>query len=141
MGESGAAGDPWSFGLEFLVRDYELDIQGIVNNANYQHYFEHARHEFLKARGLDFAAMHAAGVDPVVYRIEVDYKSPLRSGDRFLVRLRVGREGRLKLVFHQEAVKLPSGVLAAAAKVAVAMTRGGRPVPPSDEVVAALLAP
>ena len=24
--------------LEMKVRDYECDLQGIVNNANYQHY-------------------------------------------------------------------------------------------------------
>ena len=27
--------------LEMKVRDYECDLQGIVNNANYQHYLEH----------------------------------------------------------------------------------------------------
>ncbi|NSW95739.1 MAG: acyl-CoA thioesterase, partial [Bacteroidales bacterium] len=36
-----------SFRLEFTVRDYECDLQGVVNNANYQHYLEHARHEYL----------------------------------------------------------------------------------------------
>ena len=33
--------------LKMKVRDYECDLQGIVNNANYQHYLEHTRHEFL----------------------------------------------------------------------------------------------
>ena len=34
------------FQLEMMVRDYECDIQGIVNNANYLHFMEHTRHQF-----------------------------------------------------------------------------------------------
>ena len=30
--------------IKMKVRDYELDSQSIVNNANYQHYYEVARH-------------------------------------------------------------------------------------------------
>ena len=44
----------FKFSLEFTVRDYECDLQGVVNNANYQHYLEHARHEFLISRGCQF---------------------------------------------------------------------------------------
>ena len=54
--------------LEMKVRDYECDLQGIVNNANYQHYLEHTRHEFLTSVGISFAALHEQGVDPVVDR-------------------------------------------------------------------------
>lgn len=138
MRETTSPGAVWRGVLEMAVRDYELDMQGIVNNANYQHYFEHARHEYLRSLGLDFAAMHADGLDPVVYRIEIDYRRPLQSGERFLARLRVERDGRLKLVFHQEIIKLGSGETAASARVVVAMTRLGRPVP-VDEGIARLL--
>ena len=48
------------------VRDYECDIEGIVNNANYVHYCEHTRHLFLQQCGLSFADMHQKGVDAVV---------------------------------------------------------------------------
>ena len=33
--------------IEFEVRDNEIDIQGVVNNANYFIYMAHARHKFL----------------------------------------------------------------------------------------------
>ena len=57
----------FKFSLEFTVRDYECDLQGVVNNANYQHYFEHARHQFLISRGLSFAGLHEEGIDLIVY--------------------------------------------------------------------------
>lgn len=47
--------------LKMKVRDYECDLQGIVNNANYQHYLEHTRHEFLLSTGVSFAALHEQG--------------------------------------------------------------------------------
>ena len=52
--------------LQMAVRDYECDMQGVVNNAVYQNYLEHARHEFLKLHGLDFAVLAKAGINLVV---------------------------------------------------------------------------
>jgi acyl-CoA thioester hydrolase len=43
--------DATVFSLEMKVRDYECDMQGIVNNAVYQNYLEWARHEYLLSRG------------------------------------------------------------------------------------------
>ncbi|MEI6875470.1 MAG: thioesterase family protein [Spirochaetota bacterium] len=128
-----------TFEAEFEVRDYELDAQGIVNNANYLHYFEHARHLFLRSRGVDFVAMHEAGEDAIVYRIEVDYKESLHSGDVVTVSVKTSMEGRLRLIFEQEIVKKSNGHLAARARVVGAIVSGGRPVPPSTELKERLL--
>ena len=54
------------FELEMKVRDYECDLQGVVNNANYQHYMEHARHEFLEHTGANFGELHQQGIDAIV---------------------------------------------------------------------------
>ena len=62
------------FETEMEVRDYECDIQGIVNNANYLHYTEHTRHLYLKSLGVSFAKLHDQGIDPVVARIRIDDK-------------------------------------------------------------------
>ena len=82
-------------------RDYECDIEGIVNNAQYVHYCEHTRHLFLKECGLSFAEMHAKGVDAVVARMQLQYKVPLRPDDEFISRLNLTKEG-IKYVFHHD---------------------------------------
>lgn len=89
------------FELPLKVRDYECDLQGIVNNANYMHYTEHTRHEFLLSHGVSFADLHRRGIDAVVARVQMQFKTPLRSGDAFLSRLGLKKEG-IKYVFLQD---------------------------------------
>ena len=93
--------DKYIFSLDMKVRDYECDLQGIVNNANYQHYIEHTRHEWLLSTGLGFAKLHEEGIDPVVARLTMAFKTPLRSGDEFVSKLYVRKEG-IKYVFYQD---------------------------------------
>ena len=88
------------FECRMQVRDYECDIEGIVNNANYLHYAEHTRHLFLKERGLSFAEMHRKGVDAVAARMNLQYKAPLRCDDEFISKIAIEKEG-VKYVFHQ----------------------------------------
>lgn len=83
------------------VRDYECDIEGIVNNANYLHYLEHTRHRFLRQAGLSFAEMHQRGVDAVVARMDLRYKSPLRCDDNLISRLWIEKQG-IRYIFHQD---------------------------------------
>ncbi len=92
--------------LKMKVRDYECDLQGIVNNANYQHYIEHTRHEFLLSTGISFARLHAEGIDPVVARLTMAFKTPLKSGDEFVSKLYLKKEG-IKYVFYQDIFRLP----------------------------------
>lgn len=94
------------FELNMRVRDYECDLQGIVNNANYLHYMEHTRHEFLTSLGVSFSKLHDEGVDPVVARMTIAFKTPLRSGDDFVSRIGLSKEG-IKFVFHHSIFRLP----------------------------------
>ena len=98
--------DKYIFELSMKVRDYECDLQGIVNNANYQHYLEHTRHEFLSSIGVSFAELHTQGIDPVVARINIAFKTPLRSGDEFVSKLYLKKEG-IKYLFYQAIFRLP----------------------------------
>lgn len=89
------------FETRMEVRDYECDIQGIVNNANYLHYIEHTRHLFLLTTGLSFSEMHGRGIDAVVARMNLQYKVPLRCDDVFISRLGLRKEG-VRYVFNQD---------------------------------------
>jgi len=116
--------------LEFTVRDYECDLQGVVNNANYQHYLEHARHEFLLSRGISFARLHEEGTDLIITKVEIDYKFPLRSRDKFIIRTGIRKEGYIRLVFIQDIYRLPDEKLIVRAKITGAATQKGRPSRP-----------
>lgn len=115
-----------SFRAALQVRDYECDLQGIVNNAVYQHYLEHARHEFLLSRGLEFAELTARGIIIVVVRAELDFRQPLRPGDRFTVDVVAKREGRLRVVFEQEIRRSADDALMLEARIVTAALREGR---------------
>jgi acyl-CoA thioester hydrolase len=121
-----------SYNLEFVVRDYECDLQGIVNNANYQHYLEHARHQFLISKGISFVDLHNEGIDLIITKVEIEYKSPLRSRDEFIVTVNILREGNARLLFVQDIFRLPDLKLVVKAKITGVATRKGRPVPPRD---------
>lgn len=113
------------FEIEMKVRNYECDLQCVVNNANYQHYMEHARHEFLEQAGANFGELHNQGIDAMVARVEIDYKVSLTSGDRFVVRLNIERSG-VKLVFLQDIYRLPDNKLCAKGKVESICVKDGR---------------
>lgn len=125
--------DSYVFAHEMEVRDYECDIQGIVNNGVYQNYLEHVRHIFLKSIGVDFADYTRRGIILVVVRAELDYKHPLSPGDRFAVRVNLVRESKLRFAFHQEIVRLPDNKPVLSAKiVGTALNERGRPHLPAE---------
>ena len=96
----------YDFEIEFQVRDYECDMAGIVNNSVYLNYLEHARHEFIKTIGFDFEKLLNAGIFTVVARADLSYKTSLRSGDSFIVKIRVEHSG-VRYIFYQDVYRLP----------------------------------
>lgn len=113
------------FETRMEVRDYECDIEGIVNNANYLHYTEHTRHLFLKKCGLSFSEMHNKGVDAVVARMNLQYKIPLRCDDVFISRLGLKKEG-IRYVFYHDIYRSSDEKLCFKAAVEVVCLVNGR---------------
>lgn len=113
--------------LPFSVRDYECDLQGIVNHAVYLHYFEHARHEYLKAMGFSFAELTSQNKFLVITKAEVSYKRSLRSGDSFHVVSQMTLPKQLKAVFLQKIVHDVDSRIMVEAEMTIAYLANGRP--------------
>ncbi|MCC5853471.1 MAG: acyl-CoA thioesterase [Alkalimonas sp.] len=119
------------FSVEFKVRDYECDMQGIVNNGVYFNYLEHARHEFLHSKGIDFAELARQQVNLVVVRSEMDYKAPLISGDHFVVTVAYEPISKLRFGFRQQVVRSrDQQVMLEALVIGTAVNAKGRPFVP-----------
>lgn len=115
----------YQFETIMQVRDYECDIQGIVNNANYMHYAEHTRHMFLRKYGVSFSDMHDHGEDAVVARVSMQYKTPLMPENEFRSCLNVKREG-LRYVFYQDFYRLPDNKICFRAQFETVFLVNGR---------------
>lgn len=122
-----------SYDLELQVRDYECDMDRVVNNAVYLNYLEHARHELLATRGIKFGDLSKRGISLVVTRMEVDYKGSLTSGDAFIVRTTLQRSGRIRFLFNQCIYRLADNRLMLSAVVTgTALNARGRPQLPEE---------
>jgi len=123
----------YAFTLDMKVRDYECDIQGVVNNGIYQNYLEHCRHEFLLASGVNFAELAGNNINLVVVRAELDYKYPLRSGDSFRVGLNLRRASKVRFEFQQDIYRLPDEKLVMNALIiGTSLNERGRPFLPEE---------
>ena len=92
--------------LTLAVRDYECDLQGIVNNSVYFNYYEHARHDYLQHFGINFAELAANGIHLVVVRSELEYKASLVPNDRFQIITSMQRMSKIKIIFKQRIERL-----------------------------------
>lgn len=113
------------FKYKIKVRDYECDAQGIVNNANYQHYYEVARHEFLEANGLEFGKLHNEGIDPVVSQVTIKYKNSLYGGDEFFCTVDLEKKG-VRYLFKQQIIRISDNVLCSDAVIEVVTLINGK---------------
>lgn len=122
----------YDYTITMDVRDYECDMQGVVNNSVYQNYLEHARHEYLKSLDIDFAELSRQNINLVVVRAELDYKLPLISGDRFNIGINMLRESKVRFAFYQNIYRDSDNKLVMKAKIiGTALNQRGRPEIPA----------
>ncbi|GGX49378.1 tol-pal system-associated acyl-CoA thioesterase [Tateyamaria omphalii] len=120
-----------------IVYYEDTDMAGVVYYANYLRYIERARSTIVEEMGLDQNAMREKGIVFVVTRVEADYISPARMGDRLEVVTTHQAAGAVRWTFDQE-VQRGGQVLFRAHVVAVTMTTEGKPVRLPAEIRAIL---
>ncbi len=125
--------EKFDFEYEMDVRDYECDMQGVVNNSVYQNYLEHTRHQYLKSIGLDFTVLTEKEINLMVIRVEIDYKASLKSGDKFISALRMERISALRFGFVQQIFrKSDNKLMIKALVIGTSVNEHGRPKLPQE---------
>ncbi len=116
----------------FPVRSYELDSYSHVNNANYLHYLEEGRYDFMAQAGIDFLKLTSEGYQLFVTRIDIQYKVSARLGDILTVETEPLTLKAVQGSFHQQVFR-QDGVLCVDATVYWASIKDGRPCKFPDE--------
>lgn len=84
------------------VRTYECDGYGHVNNANYLHYLEFGRHEYLRTIGFNYPEAVKAGYGVYIARVEIDYKKPAVTDDELVIQSWPVKKGAVSGVIAQK---------------------------------------
>lgn len=112
-------GQAWVWQVRVYWED--TDAGGVVYHSQYLNFFERARTEWLRAKGIHqgrLAAEH--GVVFAIRRMTVDWRQPARLDDLLDVSVHTVRAGRSRLEFRQEMVRHADGMRLASAEVTAA---------------------
>lgn len=88
--------------VQIRVRYKETDQMGVMHHSNYVNYYEVARTELLRSRGVSYKEMEQRGVMLPVREVSLSFISPAYYDDLLTVKTRVYEKPGVKLRFDHE---------------------------------------
>ncbi len=124
------------------VRFAETDLMGIVHHASYLAYMEVARIEWLRRRGVTYAAWAEQGIHLPVVDLAIKYRAPARFDDEIDVETTLSEVRAATLRFDYRIVRITDGTLCADGTTRLACIDGSLSLKRlSEELVQALGTP
>ena len=114
--------------MQIRIYYEDTDAGGVVYHANYLGYFERARTEFLRQRGLSVKRLHEDGYIFPVVRVEIDFRAPARLDDLIRIDTAVLEVGKCSFTLLQGAVREWDEKLLVEAKVSLVCVAPGMKV-------------
>ncbi|MBJ6724660.1 tol-pal system-associated acyl-CoA thioesterase [Geomesophilobacter sediminis] len=124
--------------MEVRIYYEDTDAGGVVYHANYLRYFERARTEYLRGKGLSVEQMHNDGIIFPVVALEIAYRSPARLDDLLVIETEPVSAKNTSFVLNQKARRKEDGKLLAEALVTLACVGEGMKARRMPEEVRAL---
>ncbi|MBI4620534.1 MAG: YbgC/FadM family acyl-CoA thioesterase [Desulfobacterales bacterium] len=122
--------------MEIRVYYEDTDCGGVVYYANYLKYFERARTEFLRDRGQFLTDYMEKGIEFIVVRAEVDYRSPARYNDVLDITTTVSEIARASFIMEYTVLRKEDGRLLASGMTRLAcINKNGKPVRIPDSML------
>lgn len=115
--------------VEFRVRYPETDQMGVVYHANYLHWCDIGRTEYLRARGATYADLERNGMLLAVAEATLRYHASARYDQMIRVETTLREVRSRALTFDYEIVHAETGTrFVSASTTLVSLDSGGRPV-------------
>ncbi len=115
----------------------DTDAGGVVYHSQYLNFFERARTEWLRAKGIHQGRLaEEAGVVFAIRRMGIDWLAPARLDDLLDVTVHSVRAGSARLEFRQDMFRHGDGQLLASATVTAACldARAFKPIKMPDSI-------
>ncbi len=119
----------------------DTDCGNVVYYANYLRYFERARTEFLRAKGVDFSHWMQAGLLFTVAEVNARYVAPAVYDDLLTVTTCVTDVRKVRFGLQHEILRASDGAVLVTGGTTMACVKDGKPARIPTTIIDALTPP